>query len=508
MGVDFYEYLKNENIDILDSYLSYSHPTFINEDKLFLFIDDILMNKKRVLIVPDPDPDGLMCALVWIEFFKSFGHTDYEVWHYRNRSHDVDAEAINYSIESKFDYVIIVDAGSKDLYSLKKLSVFGVRSIVVDHHVCPYDYDIYPEDNVIVNTMMNNRKDANSLYRLSAGALNFCLLYKYSYNKRKFSTHLSAYALVSLYSDSVDMSSYLNRCIYDLAVKVTSSMLPRFVRDFLGNTVFNRRFIEFSLVPKINALFRAEEFELLNTYFFDEELSTLQRNSILNKVTEVYESKRTMVAQVTDIVKREVLNNFVIVNISSSGLPIKTEKLYNYTGLIANNISQEYGKPCIVLCDTGTNIKGSFRDLLGRNYLEIFSQFCECGGHPPAFGLHLNYVDVADFLDLIRNTVDKKFFIYKLADNLVIDMNDVTPNVKLLNDMAYYNEFSGNLLPMAVIKKRHMMRELSSYRKNYYSYKWGDLTVESQYKLMLGSYIKIKPVLSKNLRLISYTRGV
>ena len=108
---------------------------------------------------------------------------------------------------------------------------------------------------------------------------------------------------------------------------------------------------------------------------------------------------------------------------------------------------------------------------------------------------------------MIKNTVDKKFFIYKLEDNLVLDMNDVTPNVKLLKDIAYYNEFSGQSLPMAVVKKRHMMREFSNYKKSYYNYKWGDLTVESQYKLVLGSYIKIKPVLAKNLRLISYARG-
>ena len=222
---------------------------------------------------------------------------------------------------------------------------------------------------------------------------------------------------------------------------------------------------------------------------------------------ELYDVTRKMVARVTDLVQRDVLNNFVIANLSSCDLPDKVEKLYNYTGLIANNLAQEYGKPCIVLCDTGTNVKGSFRDLLGRNYLEIFCQFSKSEGHPAAFGINLNYVDVADFIDMIKNTVDKKFFIYKLEDNLVLDMNDVTPNVKLLKDIAYYNEFSGQSLPMAVVKKRHMMREFSNYKKSYYNYKWGDLTVESQYKLVLGSYIKIKPVLAKNLRLISYARG-
>lgn len=507
MSIDFYKFVEENCPDILNTYVPYSHPTYINEDKLFSYMDDILSNNRKVLIVPDPDPDGLLSCLEWTVVLDNFGHTNYEVWEYRNRNHSVDCEAISYSIEGKFDYIIILDAGSNDMVNINKLSVFGVKSIIIDHHVSSYDYDDYPSENVIINTIMNNRRDANSLYRLSAGALNFTLLYKYCCSKKRYYDYLSVYGLITLYSDCIDMSSYLNRSIYYMAVNTTSSLLPRFVRDFLNNSVFNRRFVEFTLVPKINSLFRAEEFSILNKYFFDGCLTSFERNSIVNKIMELYDVKRKMVARVTDLVQRDVLNNFVIANLSSCDLPDKVEKLYNYTGLIANNLAQEYGKPCIVLCDTGTNVKGSFRDLLGRNYLEIFCQFSKSEGHPAAFGINLNYVDVADFIDMIKNTVDKKFFIYKLEDNLVLDMNDVTPNVKLLKDIAYYNEFSGQSLPMAVVKKRHMMREFSNYKKSYYNYKWGDLTVESQYKLVLGSYIKIKPVLAKNLRLISYARG-
>lgn len=505
---DFYEFINENCSDVLNNNVTYSHPSYINEEKLFLYLDDIIKNDKKVLIVPDPDPDGLMCGLLWKNVLSLFSCTNFEIWDYKNRSHSVDFEAVAYSIEGKFDYIVILDAGTNDLASINKLCVFGVKPIVIDHHVSHYDYDAYPSECVIINTVMNNRKNVNCLFRLSAGALNFTLLYKYCCNKGYFYDFLSAYALVSLYSDSIDMSDRLNRSIYCMAVKLPQNSLPKFIRDFLLNSVFNRRFIEFSLVPKINALFRAEEFGMLNDYFFNDSLTTFQRNSILNKIKDLYENKRKMVARVTDIVSREVLNNFVIANLSTCDLPDKTEKLYNYTGLIANNLSQEYGKPCIVLCDTGTNVKGSFRDLLGRNYLEIFSQFSKSEGHQAAFGIHLNYVDVYDFIDMIKNTVDKKFFIYKLEDNLVLDMNDVYPNKKLLSDMAFYNEFSGHSLPMAVVRKRHMMKELSSYKRNYYSYKWGDLTVESQYKLVLGNYIKIKPVHAKNLRLISYSRGI
>ena len=45
-----------------------------------------------------------------------------------------------------------------------------------------------------------------------------------------------------------------------------------------------------------------------------------------------------MINMVTDLVNREVLDNFVIANLSSSGISVQQAKLYNYTGLIANNL--------------------------------------------------------------------------------------------------------------------------------------------------------------------------
>lgn len=506
---NFDKYLKDNGIEDFTNPVPYSHPTFINDVKLFGYLDDIIYNNKRVLIFGDPDPDGLLSVLQFIELFRRFSYSNFEVWDYQDRNHAINGFAVNHAIENKFDYIIILDVGTNDMANIKKLSLFGVIPIVIDHHVSNYRYEDYPESCVVINSYINNRLNAEVLYKLSAGCLVFSLLYKYSCQKGNPLEYLSCYGLITLYSDSVDMSPRYNRSVYYLATRTPMSAFPRFVKDFLVNTAFNRRFIEFTLVPKINSLFRAEEFDVLNKYFLNYDTNTFVRADLFNRIKEIHESKRKMVDRTVDQVDREVLKNFVIVNLSSAGVSEIASKLYNYTGVIANSIAQEYGKPCIVLCDTGTGVKGSFRDLLSRNYLSIFEQFCKCGGHPPAFGIHLNYIEVNSFLSMIRETVDKKFFIYGLEDNIVVDMNVTIPDVTLLNRIASYNEFSGITHPVAIIRKRNIgMKELSHYGRDYYRYKWGDLVVESQHKLVLGNYVKIKPVFSKNLRLVSQTRGL
>lgn len=503
----FDQYLTANNIDVLTDNSPYSHPTFINENKLFSALDDIIENNKRVMIFSDCDPDGLLSGTQFRDMFRRFNFSNYTMWNYANKKHEIDQSCVYACLENRYDYLIVVDVGINEMNTISKLATFGVTPIIIDHHIGNYSYDEYPENSVIINSSLNNRFDANNFYRLSAGALVFCLLYKYGSLRRKNLASLSVHALITLYSDSVDMEPALNRSIYRLATNLSLSTMPYFVRDFIGNSVFRRRFIEFTLVPKINSLFRSEQFDLINKYFFEEDIDTKERSYYLERIKELHENSRALVDRVTDLVKREELNNFVLANLNTSGIPVSQYKLYNYTGLIANNLASEYGKPCIVLCDAGNQIKGSFRDNLGRDYLQIFSQVCKCGGHPAAFGIHIDYFDLSSFIDMMKYTIDTNFTIERIRDNLIIPMSTPKPDKNLLDRIAMYNEFSGITLPIALVSKRHVMKERSNFKSNNYEYSWGDLIVESRYKLVLDSYVKIKPVLSKSTRLITYNRG-
>lgn len=502
----FEKFLLENSIEVDPSKFYYNTPIYFNEDKLFSYFNDILINDRKVMIFWDCDMDGVMSGYQIKEMFNKFNHTNYKVWPIKNKQHLIDEDCARECIRDKFEYLIVLDVGSNQMELIEKLNVFGVKVIIIDHHVSNFKYEDYPSNCVIVNTKMNNEVEPKYNYKLSAGALTFTLVYKYGALKSKDLSNLSICGLITLYSDSVDMDSDLAKSIYSLAINQSSSSYPFFVKDFLNKYSFRRRFIEFILSPRINSLFRSEKFDILNRYFFDEDVSSLYRNSLVKQIDEIYVSSRKLIGRISDTVPREELDNFVICNLSKSDLAIQANKLYNYTGIIANNLAETYGKPCIVLCDTGEEIKGSFRDLFGRDYLSIFSQFCKCGGHPPAFGLHLSYREVSEFLDIIKYTVDKRFSVYDIKENLIVEIEDKYPNVRLLEKMAMYNEFSGVSLPPVVIKKRNFMKELASYSKTYYSYSWGDLKVDSNHKLVIGKYVYIKPIISSKLRLVTVNR--
>lgn len=494
--------------EILDK-VKYEYTGFTGDTRFFYELDYIRKSDKRVLIHGDSDPDGAYGVKIAEESFDKLGFKNYEIYRYKKRSHVLTDEAVNYAIYNRFDYILIIDSSTNDFSNISKLVKFGVKPIILDHHVANHDLDRYPDECIIINTIIENRIRNMDFYRLSGGALTFCLFSKYLENNNIEYNELSAYALITLYADSIDMTRKLNRGIYYMATELDRSKLPKCVKDFLEDYyVFSRRFIEYIFVPKINALFRAEELEILNKYLFDDNSFEVTQE-LVRVITDIHESKRNMVNIVTDEITKELLGNIVIANLSSSSLAIEVNKLYNYTGLVANNLSTEYGKPCVVLCDTGTSLKASFRDSLSRSYLGVFKQFCNAEGHGAAFGINLQYTEYEDFMYYLREKIDKKFFILGVSEPLEVDVYDESPDPELITSVSLYNEFSGIDVPIALLRKKNNMSCVKSYNGSYpYKYTWSNLKVESKSKLITGSVIKIKPILTNSIRLLVFSRNV
>lgn len=494
--------------DILD-FPEFEYTGFRNDERLFESLDFIISNNLRVLINGDPDPDGAFGSKIMIETFNRLNFFNYEFYKYTSKSHTLLDEEVSYAIYNKFDYIIIIDSSTNDMTNLEKLCTFGVKPIVIDHHVAKWELESYPKDCIVINTIIENRLRGEEKYRLSGGALTFYLMSEYLGRKYVRFKDLSAYALITLYSDCIDMTYALNRSIYYMATSLDVAQLPVYVRHFMKNyDIFKRRFIEFSFVPKINAIFRAERLDLVNKYLFEDNKPD-EFSFLVEEITNIHSECRDLVNIVTDSVKRENLENIVIANLSNSSVPVKLNKLYNYTGLVANNLSSDYGKPCVVLCDNGEFIKGSLRDGLSRDYLKVFSQFCRADGHNSAFAINLRYHEFTEFIYYLKEKVNKKFFILGVDEPIEVDHDESLPNREFLTQVALFNEFSGISIPIATIKKKNTFRYNKSYSKNSaYTYHWGDFNIDSASFFPPNYEFIIKPILTKKIKLEVYNRNI
>lgn len=484
--MSFKEELRERNMDDFLCVINYRTPLFKTMDKVLVALTSIVDYNLRTLLVTDPDPDGMLSLLTMRDTFKILGYKNYDIQPYTTKSHLLSVDGYKRALYGGYDYVVIFDTASNEMDKLQDLVKAGVKVIVLDHHMTENNYNDYPLGCTIINTRIENRLVGKELYSLSAGALTFtvcdALLKHYGYNNN----NLSAYALTTLYSDSMDMTDKWNRSIYFEAID--KDILPFPIEQFMTeHTMFSRRFLVFRFINKLNALFRAERFDLLNMIIADKRLTIDQ----LGLVEEVHEECRKVVKILSDICTINYNENIVMSDISNIKLDMFERKyrLENFTGLLANILTEEYKKPAVVICNT----KGSFRDYLSRNMLPVFQKFSDSNGHPSAFGIRVD-----DKTKFIEDCKKVDIFPESTLDYITLHVDDI--NREDLEDMAIYNEFSSPSLKQAVIEVPTDYLE-PTWDKYYKAYKLGNIKVKSNISLKHKDKVKLRPELSNTLYL-------
>lgn len=478
----------------------YSPPNLRGYTKFKNMLMEAVKKDSPIFVYGDYDCDGLMCVKSAMEFFKSLRYTNYKVYNYKLRTHNLDPIAVRECIEGGYKYMIVMDCCSSDMDSINTLLSFGVRVLIIDHHETDYDYIDFPEGVAIINNCIENKMYGSNI-KCSAGSL--CSIV---FDKILLSMGLDKnynmffYGLVSLYADCIDMANDLCMSIYDCAKSNVDENLE-FIKFFKNEYInINRRFIEYHVAPKINALFREERFDILNTVFIDEKYNCNNKEIIDG----IHSFSREFASKCVDFVNIKFYNNFILADMSNIPSNIKEgiTNISNYTGLVANAIAGSYGKACMVVCDTHNNcFKGSLRDQLSRNCLKVFKQFCEAGGHNPAFGFKISYYDMPEFKEYLPLIDDSLGSIGHINNPIIVEDYARTPNTNILKILANYNEFSGSTTPLALIRTR-ITNGMKEYKNNNgYAYRWGDLYISSPHSLRLGSSILAKPTNIKSVKL-------
>lgn len=499
-------YLDIKLIDNIISQIEFQTPKFSTLNSVLDILINTINNKKKILVYGDYDADGAMSALILAMAFDKIGFKNYDIFQYRERTHKLDKTCVKQYARSDYDLLIVTDTGSsaEDLKSLEPVNKLKKDAIVLDHHVTELSYDDFPNNMYVINTTIENRIIGNEYYKLSAGALSFCVVHKLLEIYGVDGADLSTLALTSLYADCMDMGSELNRAIYWKAMSVEQKNIPSILCMFLNDyTVFGRRYIEYWFAPRINAAFRSETYTLLNKFLFSKDLNAVEMSNIILMMNTMYESIRELSGKIAENVNVHEMGNFIISDLSSSGIDVLSNKIYNYTGLVANKLSDKYGKAAVVYCSTYSDIKGSVRsNNSGTDYLNIFKQFCEAEGHKSAFGFKIKPFGINRFVEIVK-TLDKHLTKDVLRNKYtnIINMELHNPDTTLLNKIALYNDFEGDSLETAYVTKEFNDSIRNTYSKYGYKYKWGNVTITSRFSIRSGCKVILKPVIRKYLTL-------
>lgn len=387
-------------------------------DKAAQLILKAMRENKTFFINVDSDTDGVMSGTIIYKWLKGNG-IDPRWYVSQGKTHGTSDGMIHALMEEHSDVLIIVDSLDGDVENYAKIKELGTQIIVLDHH------DIVPSipyDDYVV--LVSSNRSTNKELSGSGVVWKFC-----SYMDEQIGTYdaeeLIPYASIGLIADMVDVSqrSMENRYIANQAFDHYAKNPRQYpaIQKVLGTYALDAQSVAFSIAPLVNAACRYNKnnsaFEMFIT---EDEFEMRERYKELKKCREV--QNKEIESMMDDILEQceEQKDRavFFIVIDTDSGI----------SGLVANKILAQFGKPTFVVKEGETGYSGSSRAMGVGDFRQLCEEtnLCKAMGHPEAFGFICSYEDIDEFLEIINEKVKEKHVVVDIDVDAELDIDDVT----------------------------------------------------------------------------------
>ena len=465
-GIPFNEiqhYLNTTDKDI-------NPPEALGEDKLkaaaAALIQTIKFNEHAIIVV-DSDADGFTSSAILINYLYDL----FPTWVQKNltyilhtgKQHGLN-DHINELIQKKkqdlkFGLVIIPDAGSNDTEECTRLKKEGIKTIVLDHHLC----DVNNSDTIVINNQLSNYP--NKDFSGAGVTWQFCRYLDKLLQINNADNYLDLVAL-GLCADMMSMTSIetkhlVNKGFHNVKNPFFFNLSEK--NSYSMNGKINHTSVAFYIAPYINAICRSgtlQEKELvfksMLKYEAFKQLPSTKRGHSFGDMESLVEQAVRVVINVKarqtkaqdvglDLLEKKIEEEHLLEHKVLLFLlePDQIDK--NIAGLVANKLMAKYQRPVCVLTKviekkeikqepisvsfinkenglmlmrweeqppfdlpyqmTIISYQGSARGC-EKVGITDFKQICAdtdltlyCTGHPNAFGLGILQKDIQTFLD-------------------------------------------------------------------------------------------------------------
>lgn len=438
-----------------------------------------IVKQETIYIQVDSDCDGYTSAAVLINYlyrvFPSTVENKIKYGLHSKKHHGIILD----NIPNDCTLVIAPDSSSNEVEIHKQLSMNGIDVLVLDHHHA----EVNNEDPAII---INNQMCDYTNKSLSGVGIvyKFCKVLDDIIGVSYADDFLDLVAL-GMVADMMDLRSFETKRLIDMGCAEIHNPFFTYMakkNDYSMKSKVNPFTISFYIAPFINAITRSgtddEKMLIFESLLEHKAMRLIPSGNRNRKGLEdllVVEAVRVAgnVKKHQDDAKVKALDDlrfrinsgecdFGILIITLEN-PIDT----NLTGLLANQIMAEYGKPTLILNkrvnDETQEItwEGSGRGFITPNvndwraYLEQYAMYAE--GHAMAFGIGFTPDQLTDFKLLMTTKpmdITKSYdvdFVFQMSDNFDVDILDV----------AKYDEMWGQGLtqPMVVIKNISLKKD-------------------------------------------------
>ncbi len=431
LTIDKYLKIKDESID-------YSFLSFLLENKDFLkskeIIKNAIKNNEKIIIYGDYDCDGIMSTSIIYNLIKK--EDDYKCGFYipfrEKDGYGITKENIDMFLSLDYKLFILVDNGITLKENVDYILSKGAKVIIIDHH------EIIKEKEAKPSSLIHWGKIEEINNNISAAALSF--LFSYVYLNGKVDEYLLSLGGISLISDLMPLSSFLNHKIVKLALKAINKnkfneicLLVNKYEDI------NEEDISSYLVPKVNSVGRIiKDNSLFNVvrYFLIDKTKNI--NIYLDYINSVNDNRKKLITDFEnmDLKIDDSLPYLLLILDIEEGI----------SGLLANRFLEKTNKPSFILIKTKNNTyKGSARSRNGFNVVSFLKEnsdlFIAFGGHEFAGGFEFESENLSLFEEKLLEYSSSHKFIKEEKKTIDFKLNEINKNsYELISSFAPFGK--------------------------------------------------------------------
>lgn len=418
-------------------------PDLKGLDQAVELIDQVIDQKKQIVIIGDYDADGATSTALMILVLKEMGaNVEYLV---------PDRFKYGYGLTPKIaelaqqtyqpDLLITVDNGISSHAGVETAQALGMQVIITDHHLTTKPT---PNAEAVVNpNQLGCIFPSKALAGVGVAFYVLAKLASYRAQQGKSTSKVTQYLdLVALgtYADVASLD-YNNRILVDAGLKRIQqyqcragilALLDIAKRDA---ATLKAQDLGFVLGPRINAAGRMESMRIGIECLLAPDMATAY--PIAQQLNQLNIERR----QVEGAMKQQALSALQHIQLETEHLPaalVMFDEQWHQgvIGIVAGRLKEQFHRPSLVFApdEDGIHIKGSARSIEGIHIRDTIEQVAEryphlvshFGGHAAAAGLTLNKAHFEEFRQIFTQYIaemDQELFQATLwTDGILPDM--------------------------------------------------------------------------------------
>lgn len=434
---------SSEDLDYsLGSLIPYEELSGV--DDAVILLQEMITQKKRILIVADFDADGATSCALAIRGLTAMGAEDviYVVPNRFEHGYGLSPKIVDVALDHDPDLIVTVDNGISSISGVEHAKKNGIKVLITDHHL---PGDKLPSADVIINPQLKEDKFP-SKNLAGVGVIFYILLALRAKLKAenwfdekniKYPNLANLLDLVALgtISDLVPLDKN-NRTMVAHGLKLMrknkskAGILAILNQSGRQLSTLTSGDLSFAIAPRLNAAGRLTDMSLgIECLLTDDKENATEMAKKLNQLN--IERR-----QIQDNMEEQAFTEFEKYLQDTSkkiphGICIYNQNWHQgVVGILAAKIKEKFNRPVVVFAQECQGIlKGSARSITELHIKDVFDEIARLypeliltfGGHAMAAGLTIEESQFDRFSDVFNKVVDRYISSDSLEDQCLTD---------------------------------------------------------------------------------------